>query len=66
MLSFLSLSADEKATSLAFLVNELVCSRPICMEIEKNLDTIATLKRDKWIVEGQMRQYVEVMLSVWK
>ncbi|XP_039266509.2 uncharacterized protein LOC120341956 isoform X1 [Styela clava] len=53
---FLSLTTDEKAQCLAFLVNELVCSRPICMEIEKNIDNLSTLRRDKWIVEGQMRQ----------
>ncbi|XP_018668489.2 bromodomain adjacent to zinc finger domain protein 2A isoform X1 [Ciona intestinalis] len=53
---FLALKAEQKAEILAYLVNELVCSRPVCAEIEKHLENLATLRRDKWIVEGKIRQ----------
>uniref|UniRef100_H2YDM0 DDT domain-containing protein n=1 Tax=Ciona savignyi TaxID=51511 RepID=H2YDM0_CIOSA len=42
---FLALKSSEKAGVLAFLVNELVCSRPVCSEIEKHLENLATLRR---------------------
>ncbi|XP_076825908.1 bromodomain adjacent to zinc finger domain protein 2B-like isoform X3 [Clavelina lepadiformis] len=53
---FPSLTPDQKADILGFLVNELICSQPVCTEIDKHLDNLATLRRDKWIVEGKIRQ----------
>nr|CAB3225109.1 bromodomain adjacent to zinc finger domain protein 2B [Phallusia mammillata] len=53
---FPSLSGDQKAEILAFLVNELVCSQPVCADIDRHLEKLASLRRDKWVVEGKIRQ----------
>jgi len=53
---FSSLDADRKTQVLAFLTNELISSRSIVTEIERHLEALATLRRDKWIVEGRIRQ----------
>uniref|UniRef100_A0A8C4Q416 Bromodomain adjacent to zinc finger domain protein 2B n=1 Tax=Eptatretus burgeri TaxID=7764 RepID=A0A8C4Q416_EPTBU len=45
----------QKAEALAFLCDELLCSRIITMEIDKTIDQISSLRRDKWIVEGKLR-----------
>ncbi len=54
--SFASLDTDVKASTLAFLANELISSRPIVGEIERHLEALATLRREKWMVEGKIRQ----------
>ncbi|KAK3579708.1 hypothetical protein CHS0354_025743 [Potamilus streckersoni] len=46
----------ERASVLAFLVNELICSRNITGEIEKHLDHIGGIRRNKWVVEGKLRR----------
>ncbi|KFV92537.1 Bromodomain adjacent to zinc finger domain protein 2B, partial [Eurypyga helias] len=46
----------QKASVLAFLVNELACSRSVASEIDKNIDYMSNLRRDKWMVEGQLRK----------
>ncbi|XP_038049473.1 bromodomain adjacent to zinc finger domain protein 2B-like isoform X4 [Patiria miniata] len=53
---FKSLSAVQKASVFAFLVNQLVCSRPVIQQIEGGIDKVTNLRRDKWIVEGKMRK----------
>ena len=53
---FPALNPDQKAGVLASMVNELVCSKPVCDEIDNHLENLATLRRDKWIVEGKIRQ----------
>ncbi|XP_065606890.1 bromodomain adjacent to zinc finger domain protein 2B isoform X4 [Cyrtonyx montezumae] len=45
----------QKAAVLAFLVNELACSKSVVSEIEKNIDYMSNLRRDKWMVEGKLR-----------
>ncbi|XP_070587689.1 bromodomain adjacent to zinc finger domain protein 2B isoform X7 [Erythrolamprus reginae] len=46
----------QKASVLAFLVNELACSKSVISEIEKNIDYMSNLRRDKWMVEGKLRK----------
>ncbi|XP_010185753.1 PREDICTED: bromodomain adjacent to zinc finger domain protein 2B, partial [Mesitornis unicolor] len=46
----------QKASVLAFLVNELACSKGVVSEIDKNIDYMSNLRRDKWMVEGKLRK----------
>ncbi|XP_048580130.1 bromodomain adjacent to zinc finger domain protein 2B isoform X2 [Nematostella vectensis] len=53
---FQSLSPVQKGSVLAFLVNELLCSRVIIKEIENSIETMSNLRKDKWIIEGRIRK----------
>ncbi|XP_035186832.1 bromodomain adjacent to zinc finger domain protein 2B isoform X11 [Oxyura jamaicensis] len=46
----------QKSAVLAFLVNELACSKSVVSEIDKNIDYMSNLRRDKWMVEGKLRK----------
>ncbi|XP_036042292.1 bromodomain adjacent to zinc finger domain protein 2B isoform X4 [Onychomys torridus] len=46
----------QKASVLAFLVNELACSKSVVSEIDKNIEYMSNLRRDKWVVEGKLRK----------
>uniref|UniRef100_A0A3Q1BKR6 Bromodomain adjacent to zinc finger domain 2B n=1 Tax=Amphiprion ocellaris TaxID=80972 RepID=A0A3Q1BKR6_AMPOC len=46
----------QKASMLAFLVNELCCSKAVISEIDKNIDYMTNLRKDKWAVEGKLRK----------
>ncbi|XP_036018259.1 bromodomain adjacent to zinc finger domain protein 2B isoform X27 [Mus musculus] len=46
----------QKASILAFLVNELACSKSVVSEIDKNIEYMSNLRRDKWMVEGKLRK----------
>ncbi|XP_052038489.1 bromodomain adjacent to zinc finger domain protein 2B isoform X4 [Apodemus sylvaticus] len=46
----------QKASVLAFLVNELACSKSVVSEIDKNIEYMSNLRRDKWMVEGKLRK----------
>ncbi|XP_069717840.1 bromodomain adjacent to zinc finger domain protein 2B isoform X12 [Phaenicophaeus curvirostris] len=46
----------QKGSVLAFLVNELACSKGVVSEIDKNIDYMSNLRRDKWMVEGKLRK----------
>ncbi|XP_056289566.1 bromodomain adjacent to zinc finger domain protein 2B isoform X2 [Pseudoliparis swirei] len=54
--AFQAHSPSQKASMLAFLVNELCCSKAVISEIDKNIDHITNLRKDKWIVEGKLRK----------
>ncbi|XP_028249800.1 bromodomain adjacent to zinc finger domain protein 2B-like isoform X2 [Parambassis ranga] len=54
--AFQAHSPSQKALMLAFLVNELCCSKPVIIEIERNIDYMTTLRKDKWAVEGKLRK----------
>ncbi|XP_041662878.1 bromodomain adjacent to zinc finger domain protein 2B isoform X2 [Cheilinus undulatus] len=47
---------SQKASLLAFLVNELCCSKAVISEIDKNIDHMINLRKDKWAVEGKLRK----------
>ncbi|XP_066135598.1 bromodomain adjacent to zinc finger domain protein 2B isoform X3 [Saccopteryx bilineata] len=46
----------QKASVFAFLINELACSKSVVSEIDKNIDYMSNLRRDKWVVEGKLRK----------
>ncbi|XP_004703858.1 bromodomain adjacent to zinc finger domain protein 2B isoform X8 [Echinops telfairi] len=54
--AFQAHSPAQKASALAFLTNELACSRSVVSEIDKNIDYMSNLRRDKWMVEGKLRK----------
>ncbi|XP_052805441.1 bromodomain adjacent to zinc finger domain protein 2B-like isoform X3 [Mya arenaria] len=49
-------SIRQRAAVVAFLINELNCSKMITIEIENHLDGMADLRRDKWLIEGKIRR----------
>ncbi|PFX32428.1 bromodomain adjacent to zinc finger domain protein 2B-like isoform X3 [Stylophora pistillata] len=53
---FQALTTSDKAGVLAYLCNELLCSRNICKEIESSIEHMSNLRRDKWVVEGKIRK----------
>lgn len=46
----------QKAAVLAFLVNELACSRSVVSEIDKSLDQMNVLRKDECIVEAKLKK----------
>ncbi|XP_042566548.1 bromodomain adjacent to zinc finger domain protein 2B isoform X3 [Clupea harengus] len=54
--AFQSHTPAQKASILAFLVNELACSKSVVSEIDKNIDHMTNLRRDKWVIEGKLRK----------
>ncbi|XP_061579577.1 bromodomain adjacent to zinc finger domain protein 2B isoform X2 [Cololabis saira] len=54
--AFQAHSPSQKASILAYLVNELCCSKAVISEIDKKIDYMTNLRRDKWAVEGELRK----------
>ncbi|GIY81667.1 bromodomain adjacent to zinc finger domain protein 2A [Caerostris darwini] len=54
---FLSLSATQKAEVIAFLCDELLTSRLLTRQIDTNIENVNVLRKDKWLVEGDLRRY---------
>ncbi|XP_072253218.1 bromodomain adjacent to zinc finger domain protein 2B isoform X3 [Leuresthes tenuis] len=54
--AFQAHSPSQKASMLAFLVNELCCSKAVISEIDKNIDYMTNLRKDKWVLEGKLRK----------
>ncbi|XP_072541840.1 bromodomain adjacent to zinc finger domain protein 2B isoform X3 [Salminus brasiliensis] len=54
--AFQAHTPTQKASMLAFLVNELACSKSVVTEIDKNIDHMTNLRRDKWVIEGSLRK----------
>uniref|UniRef100_A0A8C6LBC8 Bromodomain adjacent to zinc finger domain 2B n=1 Tax=Nothobranchius furzeri TaxID=105023 RepID=A0A8C6LBC8_NOTFU len=46
----------QKASILGFLANELACSKAVISEIDKNLDQMANMRKDKIIMEGKLKK----------
>lgn len=61
-----SLTTPQKASVLAFLVNELLCGRHIVSEIERQLEHMGEIRRDKWVVEGKLRRLKAVQNKKFK
>lgn len=53
---FVALTPTQKAAIVAYLCNELLCSRSICRQIDNNIEMVNGMRRDKWIVEGKVRK----------
>lgn len=54
---FLSLNATQKAEMLAFICNELLCSQTVTKQMEDNFETISKVRKDKWVLENELRKY---------
>ena len=54
---FLSLCPTLKAEILAYLSNELLCNQAIVKQMEDNIETIASLRKDKWVVDCDLRKF---------
>lgn len=54
---FLSLSAELKSQVLSFLCNELLCNQLIVKQVEENIESIANLRREKWLVDCDLRKF---------
>lgn len=54
---FLSLNPTQKAEILSFLCNELLCNQAITKQVEENIENVATLRRDKWVIDCDLRKY---------
>ncbi|KAM4631173.1 bromodomain adjacent to zinc finger domain protein 2B isoform 2-T2 [Polymixia lowei] len=46
----------QKASILGFLANELACSKVVISEIDKSLDQMANMRKDKIIMEGKLKK----------
>ncbi|GAB6019345.1 Bromodomain adjacent to zinc finger domain protein 2B [Chamberlinius hualienensis] len=52
---FLALNPTQKAAILAYLCNELLCSKTIIRQIDNNIEGLNNMRRDRWVVEGKVR-----------
>ncbi|XP_057192317.1 bromodomain adjacent to zinc finger domain protein 2B isoform X1 [Triplophysa rosa] len=58
--AFQAHAPSQKASILAFLANELTCSRSVISEIDRNIDSMTSLRREKWLMEGNLRKLKRV------
>ncbi|XP_054719613.1 bromodomain adjacent to zinc finger domain protein 2B-like [Uloborus diversus] len=54
---FLSLNPSQKAEIIAYLCDELLTSRLLTRQIDSNIENVNVLRKDKWLVEGDLRRY---------
>ncbi|XP_072321878.1 bromodomain adjacent to zinc finger domain protein 2B isoform X20 [Eucyclogobius newberryi] len=54
--AFQAHTPEQKAAILGFLANELACSKAVISEIDKNLDQMANMRKDKIIMEGKLKK----------
>ncbi|XP_043097462.1 bromodomain adjacent to zinc finger domain protein 2B isoform X19 [Puntigrus tetrazona] len=54
--AFQAHTPTQKAAVLAFLVNELSCSKSVVSEIDKSLEHMNVLRKDECIVEGKLKK----------
>ncbi|KAL1426598.1 hypothetical protein MTO96_018181 [Rhipicephalus appendiculatus] len=52
---FLALNPTQKSEIMAFLCNELLCSRAVVRQVDSSIETVITLRKDKWLAEGELR-----------
>ena len=52
-----SLNPIQKSAILAFLCNEILCGKDVVTDMEKNIDKINNLRRDKWEVDNELRRW---------
>lgn len=53
---FLALNPTQKSEIMAFLCNELLCSRAVVRQVDSSIETVITLRKDKWLAEGELRK----------
>ena len=56
MKPFPCLSMLCKSQAMVWLCDELNTSRAVTNEIDTNIENVAFLKRDKWELEGKLRE----------
>ena len=56
-----SLTPRQKGAILAFLCHELLSGKCIQGDIERNIERSATLRRDKWEAENELRRCVNAL-----
>lgn len=54
---YLSLNASIKVEILAYICNELLCNQMITKKIEDRIESASNVKRDKWVIENDLRKY---------
>uniref|UniRef100_A0A8C4NHL0 Bromodomain adjacent to zinc finger domain, 2Ba n=1 Tax=Dicentrarchus labrax TaxID=13489 RepID=A0A8C4NHL0_DICLA len=54
--AFQAHTPSQKASILGFLANELACSKAVISEIDKSLDQMANMRKDKIIMEGKLKK----------
>lgn len=54
--AFQAHTPEQKASILGFLGNELACSKAVISEIDKGLDQMANMRKDKIIMEGKLKK----------
>ncbi|XP_020794600.2 bromodomain adjacent to zinc finger domain protein 2B isoform X15 [Boleophthalmus pectinirostris] len=54
--AFQAHTPEQKASILGFLANELACSKAVISEIDKSLDQMANMRKDKIIMEGKLKK----------
>lgn len=54
---YLAMNADVKLDILVFLCNELLCNQAIVKQIDDNIESVNTIKKDRWQIENDMRKY---------
>lgn len=57
---FLSLSPTNKAEIICYLCNELTCHPAIVKRIEENIEQVAVIRRDKWLIDCDLRKYKSI------
>lgn len=54
---YLSFNATIKIEILAYICNELLCNQSIIKKIEDRIESASNVKRDKWVIENDLRKY---------
>ncbi|KAG1675364.1 Bromodomain adjacent to zinc finger domain protein 2B [Nymphon striatum] len=54
---FFALNVPKKSEILGFFCNELVGSRVLARQVDIGLENVANFRKDKWIVEGEIRTF---------
>lgn len=54
---FLSLPPTLKAEILAYLCNELLCNQAVGKQIDESIETVASIRKDKWVVDCELRKF---------
>lgn len=57
---FLSLAPTNKAEILSYLCNELSCHPAIVKRIEENIESLSVIRRDKWLVDCELRKFKSI------
>lgn len=60
---FLAMNAVHKLDIMVFLCNELLCNQKIVKQIEEGIESVSTLKKDKWAIENDIRKFRMVKLK---